>query len=327
MERVFGMLTLLGLGLFVLGLHLGIRLNSPGEVLRALLSDGSEAADLIIRNFRLPRGILAAVIGAGLGLAGLLMQTVTRNPIAEPGLLGINAGAAFAVVALLTYDPTVSTLFVMAVAAIGGLGAAALVFGLAFSTGAGASPIHMLLAGVTIAALLNAGLQVLIILDEAVMEELLFWLSGAFVDRPLTGLLIALPVLAASTLMAFFFHNTLDVLQTDDATAETLGVPVARTRAFAVLLAALIAGVCVAMAGPVAFVGLIAPHLARLSGARGHWELIPVTIAWGAVLALSADILARFVLYPTEAPVSAVLAIVGVPLLIWLLRRKRLRLI
>ncbi|RVT84344.1 iron ABC transporter permease [Rhodobacteraceae bacterium CCMM004] len=311
-------------GLALASLHLGVRFTPPGEVLAALAGRGEGQAALIVQSLRLPRAVLAVVVGASLGLAGLLMQTAVRNPIAEPGLLGVNAGAAFAVVLLLTLVPGAAMTQVMLTAALGAAVAVVCVMGLALSTASGMSPVFLLLAGVTIAALLNAGLQVLILLDEAVMEELLFWLAGAFVDRPIDGLWIALPLLALVALAVVRFRAALDVLGTDDATAATLGVDVLRTRLGFLGAVALLSGASVALAGPIAFVGLVAPHLARLSGGRGTAALLPLTMLWGAVLAQSSDILARFVLYPSEAPVSAVMAMVGVPLLVLLLRRRRI---
>ncbi|MEM6727000.1 MAG: iron ABC transporter permease [Pseudomonadota bacterium] len=324
MHRLTVALTLVSLALAFASLHLGIRFTPTAEVLAALSGEGDDAAAIIVRSLRVPRAILALVIGASLGLAGLLMQIVLRNPIAEPGLLGVNAGAAFAVVLLLTSVPGAGIAAIMGAAGLGAALAVAGVMGLALSTATGLSPAFLLLAGVTIAALLNAGLQVLIILDEAVMEELLFWLAGAFVDRPLTGLWIALPIMAVALIAVVRFRAALDVLGTDDATAATLGVDVFATRLGFLAAVAALAGAAVALAGPVAFVGLVAPHLARLSGAQGTGALLPLTLLWGAILAQTADILARFVLYPSEAPVSAVMAIVGVPLLIVLLRRRRI---
>ncbi|MEO1538486.1 MAG: iron ABC transporter permease [Pseudomonadota bacterium] len=313
--------------LAALGLHLGVRANAPWQVWAALTQGGEDTASLIIRDLRVPRMALAIVIGAALGLAGLLMQSVTRNPIAEPGLLGVNAGAAFAVVLLITLTPGASFAAMAATAALGAVLAAALVFGLAYSAGGGLSPIQLLLAGVTVAALLIAGMQVLIILNETVLEELLFWLSGSFADRPLTGLWIAVAGLGVGVMLASACSGALDVLQTDDATAVSLGVPVVRLRFGLLAVAALLAGLSVAMAGPVAFLGLVAPHLARLAGAQSHRELIPLSLVFGVFLGLAGDLMARFILYPTDAPISAVMALVGVPLLIALLRRNRLCLV
>ncbi|MEM7768782.1 MAG: iron ABC transporter permease [Pseudomonadota bacterium] len=314
------------LALAGLGLHLGVRVYAPGQVWAALTQGGTDTASIIIRDLRVPRMALAIVVGAALGLAGLLMQSVTRNPIAEPGLLGVNAGAAFAVVVLITLAPGASFVTLALVAAFGALTAAVLVFGLAYAAGGRVSPVQVLLAGVTVAALLVAGLQVLIILNEAVLEELLFWLSGSFADRPVTGLWLAVAVLMAGVALALGVSGALDVLQTDDATAESLGVPVLRLRFGMLAVAALLAGVSVALAGPVAFLGLVAPHLARLCGAVRHRDLIPLSLIFGVALGLAADLVARFILFPTEAPISAVMALLGVPLLVTLLRRNRLRL-
>ncbi len=305
-------------------LQLGLRLHGPVEIWQALATDADDQTSLIIRTLRVPRTVLAVVVGAALGVSGLLMQVATRNAIAEPGLLGVNAGAAFAVVLAVTLSGSLGLATLTGLAALGALAASAVVFGLALTGGLGVSPVHLLLAGVTVAGLLSAGTQVLISLDQAAIKELLFWLSGAFAGRPLESLLFAAPLMVGTLALVLLFARTLDVLQADDATAVALGVPVRAARLAALLGASLLAGASVALAGPVAFVGLVAPHLARFSGLRDHLRLIPVTALCGAILALAADILARFVIYPSEAPISAVTALAGVPVLILLLRRARL---
>ncbi|ABD55040.1 FecCD family ABC transporter permease [Jannaschia sp. CCS1] len=312
--------------LAVLSLHLGVRTYAPAEIWRALTSADADATAIIVRDLRVPRMVLAALIGAALALSGLMMQSVTRNPVAEPGLLGVNAGAAFAVVVLLTVQPGAGVWLVIGVAAMGAALAAALVFGLALSIGAAMSPVHLLLAGVTVAALLMAGVQVLIILNEQTLEELIFWLSGSFADRPIVGISVVAAGLGLGGGLCLFQAPALDALGADDATATGLGVDVPRLRLLLLGCAALLAGCAVALAGPIAFVGLVAPRLARLSGARGHAQLIPRAVLFGVLLALSADLIARFVLYPSEAPVSAVMALIGVPILIGLLRGTRMRL-
>ncbi len=319
-------LIILSLCVAVLGLHVGVRAYPTEDVWRAMVGTDTDATAIIIRDLRAPRMVLAALVGAALALSGLMMQSVTRNPVAEPGLLGVNAGAAFAVVVLLTYQPGVGIWAIMGVAALGAGIAAALVFGLALSVGAAVSPVHLLLAGVTVAALLMAGVQVLVILNEQTLEELIFWLSGSFADRPLAGVWIVAAGLAMGGALCLALAPALDALRADDATATSLGVDVARLRLLLLGGAALLAGCAVALTGPIAFVGLAAPHLARLSGARGHAQMIPRSMIFGMLLALTADVLARFILYPTEAPVSAVMALIGVPILINLLRSARMRL-
>ena len=161
-----------------------------------LTTANADAEALIVRTLRLPRLLIAVAVGAAPGLAGLLMQSVTRNPVAEPGLLGVNTGAAFAVVAVISVTGAAGLGTLALAAALGSLVATVLVFGLALASGPGMSPVHVLLAGVTVAALLAAGTQTLVILNETVMEELLFWLSGAFADRAVEALRFVLPVCA-----------------------------------------------------------------------------------------------------------------------------------
>ncbi|MFQ6548079.1 FecCD family ABC transporter permease [Aestuariibius sp. 2305UL40-4] len=314
LAAVFGLLA-------VASLHLGLRTYPPATVWAALTQGGTDAEALIVTTLRLPRLLLATVVGAMLALSGLLMQAATRNPIAEPALIGVNGGAAFAVVAWIVFlgDPGMPAL--MAIAAFGALAAGALVFGFVAAAAPGFPAAGLLLAGVAVSALLASGVQVVVLMNEGVMEELIFWLSGAFEGRPLAGLPLAAALGLAAALAGLALAPALDVMAADDATAAALGVATGGVRAACLVAGAALAGAGVALAGPVAFVGLAAPHLARLSGLRGHRALIPVAVLWGAILGVGADIAARFVLYPSEAPVSAVTALIGVPILLVLLRR------
>ncbi|MBN7762496.1 MULTISPECIES: iron ABC transporter permease [Nitratireductor] len=310
--------------LAIISLHVGIRFTPSAEVWRALSQGGDDQAALIVNTLRVPRTAVALIVGGALGLAGLLLQTATRNPLAEPGLLGINAGAGFAVVLLVVFTGTGSLSLIALAACLGALLCALLVFSLAFSAGGISSPSYLLLAGVTIAALLSSGIQIVIVADERTMEELIFWLSGGFADRDAELLYLAAPVVVLVAVACRFLAPTLDALMTDDTTAEALGVPVLKVRMTVLVLAAILAGVSVSVAGPVAFIGLAAPHLARLSGFPGHRQLVPLSLLAGSALALAADIAARFIIYPSEAPVGVLLAVVGVPMLLYLLQRKRL---
>lgn len=325
MPRHLPHVLLLGLiaALAVVSVHVGIRFTPPSEVWRALMEGGADQTALIVNTLRVPRTLIAIVVGGGLGLSGLLLQTASRNPLAEPGLLGINAGAGLAVVLLVVFAGNSSLSLIAGAACLGALLCALLVFSLAFSAGGVASPSYLLLAGVTVAALLSSGIQIVMVADERTMEELIFWLSGGFADRDVDLLYLAAPAIALCGLFSMLLHPMLDALLTDDTTAQTLGVPVLKTRLAALVLAALLAGVGVSVAGPVAFIGLVAPHLARLSGRQSHRDLIPLSLLTGSTLALAADIAARFVIYPSEAPVGVLLAAVGVPVLLYLLQRKR----
>jgi iron complex transport system permease protein len=307
----------------VASLHVGLRLYDPATVLAALRgSTGPDA--LIIASLRVPRTLVGAVAGAALGLSGLLMQRATRNPLAEPGLLGVNAGAAFAVTLGITAFGAASLAQIGLLAVLGALAATAAVFGIAVAAGRAAGPAMLLLAGVTVAGMLASLTQLMLLVDETALETLLFWLSGGFADRGTDLLRLGLPALLAGLAGALLLAPGLDALGLDDDSARAIGVRVARVRIGALGLAALLAAGAVAMAGPVAFLGLLAPHIARrLQPRSDSASLVVTTCLAGAILAVAADIAARLVVAPGEAPVSAVLALVGVPLLVALLRRRR----
>jgi iron complex transport system permease protein len=307
----------------VASLHVGLRLYDPATVLAALRgSTGPDA--LIIASLRVPRTLVGAVAGAALGLSGLLMQRATRNPLAEPGLLGVNAGAAFAVTLGITAFGAASLAEIGLLAVLGALAATAAVFGIAVAAGRAAGPATLLLAGVTVAGMLASLTQLMLLVDETALETLLFWLSGGFADRGTDLLRLGLPALLAGLAGALLLAPGLDALGLDDDSARAIGVSVARVRIGALGLAALLAAGAVAMAGPVAFLGLLAPHIARrLQPRSDSASLVVTTCLAGAILAVAADIAARLVVAPGEAPVSAVLALVGVPLLVALLRRRR----
>lgn len=314
---------IVGLGLaMAASLHIGLRLHAPGMVLAALRGAAGQDA-LIIATLRLPRTLVAATAGAALGLSGLLMQQATRNPLAEPGLLGVNAGAACSVALGITVLGAGNLLQIGALAALGALAATAAVFGIAAAAGAAAGPATLVLAGVTVAGMLASVTQLLLLVDETALETLLFWLAGGFADRGTDLLRLGLPVLVAGLAGTLVLAPSLDALRLDDDSARAVGVRVGAVRLGALGLAAVLAAAAVAMAGPVVFLGLVAPHVARrLPGHDGLAGLAPTASLVGALVAVVADIAARLVVAPGEAPVGAVLALVGVPVLVTLLRRR-----
>ncbi|MFQ1699852.1 FecCD family ABC transporter permease [Loktanella agnita] len=306
-------------------LHIGLRIYAPSDVVQAILSPTQSQDDLIIRGLRVPRTAGAIFVGAALAVAGLLMQTVLRNPLADPGLLGINAGASFGVVfgfAVLGISGFVGlSLAALLGSAIAMLGIFALV-----TLGKGRlTPTSVVLAGVTLAAFLGSITQILIVTDEGTMEALLFWLAGGFADRDPALLWAAAPMLALGICGVCFFTHALDAMVTGDDTARALGVDTTRMRIFALCIATVLAALSVVVAGPVGFVGLVAPHLARLLSVQSHTQLLPLTALIGACLAILADIAARLVASPQEVPVTATLALVGAPVLVSLVRRRKLR--
>lgn len=318
-------LALVTLVAVIASLHIGLRLFSPAQVWQALLAPDRSTEALIISGLRVPRTLVALVVGAGLATSGLLMQAVFRNPLAEPGLLGVNSGASFAVVLGFSVFGESSLFALSLLALVGAFGVMAAIFALVAALRGAMTPITLILAGVTLAALLSALTQMMVVIDETTMEALLFWLAGGFADRDGPLLWVLAPVIVTLVLLAAVSANAFDAMATGDATASALGVDVFRLRLMVLTLASALAAFAVVIAGPVGFLGLVAPHLARQMGGMSHAQLFPRTALIGASLGLVADIAARLIVAPQEAPITAMLALIGAPILVILIRDHRLR--
>jgi iron complex transport system permease protein len=321
MSAIYAGLAMLLACAMLASLTLGYRLYGLDQLWSALFAhDGSETA-VVIANLRLPRAIIAPLVGAALGISGVIVQTLSRNRIASPDTLGINAGASLGVVVASFWLGIGSLLGLSLAAALGALATALLVFAIAAGAG-GLSPLRIVLIGVTIAGLGHSLVEVVLTTNEAQLQQLLFWLSGAFVDRPMALAQTGAPIIAIGAMIALLLTRPLDALQADDATATGLGVPLVLVRGASFLAVSMLTGAAVAMAGPVAFVGLVVPHAARWLVGLRHRRLIPVAALIGAIYATIADVAARFVIYPTEAPVGAITAVVGGVVLLVLLKRR-----
>lgn len=315
-----GLVALLALSM-LMSLTLGYKLYSLDQVWMALFAhDGSEVA-VVIAGLRLPRALIAPLAGAALGMAGVMVQTLSRNRIASPDTLGLNAGASLAVVVASIMFGVQSLAGLSLAAAFGAFITAIVVFGVAAGAG-GLSPLKIVLVGVTFASLSHAFVEVLLTSNEAQLQQLLFWLSGAFVDRPIALFYNGLPVVIVGGIIGIGLSRALDALQADDSTAAGLGVPLAAVRGLTFVAVALLTGAAVSMAGPVAFVGLVVPHAARRLVGLRHIHQLPAAALFGAVYATLADVAARFVIYPVEAPVGAITAVVGAIVLLVLLMRR-----
>jgi iron complex transport system permease protein len=312
------------LGCVVLSLVVGAMAVPFGEVVRALAaSDGSDA-HVVVTELRVPRTLLGVLVGAALGAAGALMQGVTRNPLAEPGILGVNAGAAFAVV-LAIFVLGVGTVAGYAAFALLGAGVAALVvYALGASGGGGATPVKLALAGAVLTALLTALTSAILVLDAHTLDEFRFWIVGSIAGRDASVLLDVLPFLATGLVLAVPAGRWLNTLALGDDVARSLGQRTGRVRMLAGASFVLCAGGAVAAAGPIAFVGLTVPHIARgLVGPDYRW-IVPYSAVLGAVLVIAADVLGRVIARPAEIEVGIVTAALGAPFFIWLVRRRRL---
>jgi iron complex transport system permease protein len=313
---------LVGVGAAVLlSISVGYKIYGLDQVWQAVFAfDGSETA-VVITNLRLPRAVIAPLVGAALGIAGVLVQTLSRNRIASPDTLGLNAGASLGVVIASFWFGVGSLTGLSLAAALGALATGMLVFAIASSAG-GLSPLRIVLIGVTFAGLGHSLVEVVLSTNEAQLAQLLFWLSGAFVDRPIALAQTGGPIIALGAIIAVLLARPLDALQADDTTATGLGVPLIVIRGLSFLAVSLLTGAAVSMAGPVGFIGLVVPHAARWLVGLRHGRLIPAAALIGAIYATLADIIARFVVYPTEAPVGAITAVVGGVVLLVLLKRR-----
>lgn len=301
-------------------LFLGARMLSPVEVLHGLTGTGDRTAVLVVADLRLPRTLLGLLAGAGLAVAGAVMQAVTRNPIASPSVLGINAGAAFAVVAAVNLLGVASAVGYAGFALLGAAVTAVLAYALA-TAGSAASPTRLALAGAVIATMLTAWTTTVLVLSGRTLEDSRHWLAGSLVSRGTDVLGVAAPLIGLGLVLAFGLARGLDALALGDEQAASLGLRPTRIRLLGALAVVLLAGAAVAAAGPIAFVGLVVPHAVRLVVGGEHGRLLPGCALAGPVLLLAADVLGRLVARPAELEVGIVTAVVGAPVLIALARR------
>ncbi|MES3203847.1 Fe(3+)-siderophore ABC transporter permease [Klebsiella aerogenes] len=315
-----GLLLLLALAI-ALSLLIGAKPLPPSVIVDAFSGSCQSADCTIVLDARLPRTLAGLLTGCALGLAGALMQTLTRNPLADPGLLGVNSGASFAIVlgaALLGITSPQEQLLM----AFCGAFAASLLVAFTGSQGGGQlSPVRLTLAGVALAAVLEGLSNGIALLNPDVYDQLRFWQAGSLDIRTLQTLkIVLLPVLIAAV-VTLFLSRALNSLSLGADTATALGSRVARTQLIGLLAITVLCGSATALVGPIAFIGLMMPHMARwLVGADHRWSL-PVTLLATPALLLFADVLGRL-LVPGELRVSVVSAFIGAPVLIWLVRRQ-----
>jgi len=323
------LLVLLGLlaGL-LLAVALSITLGSKpvplADAWHALTAPSGTEHDIIIRSLRVPRTVLGVLAGLALGVAGGLMQGHTRNPLADPGLLGVTQGAAFAMVASIILLGASSVLAYIWFGLAGALIASVAVFALGMTGGRGGpTPVTLALAGTAVSALLYALTSALVLLDEQAMDVFRFWQAGSIAARGSDVVWQVLPFILAGLVLALVNAPALNALSLGEDVARGLGQNIAMTRAVGVAAVTLLSGASVAACGALAFVGLIVPHLVRpLSGTDHRW-LLPFSGLVGAVLLLVADVLGRVVAPPGELEVGVVLALIGAPFFIALVRRRK----
>ncbi|NYS24132.1 iron ABC transporter permease [Rhodobacteraceae bacterium 2376] len=316
-------LSLLVAGLFAASLLIGPAGLSPVDSLAALIRGDRLAETLVMREIRLPRALLAVLVGAALGLAGAAMQGYLRNPLAEPGLIGVSGSAALGAVLALQTGFAGAYLFALPLSALAGAVVAVLL--ILMLAGARGGSITLILAGIAVSALAGALTSLVLNLspNPFAASEIVFWMMGSLVDRSMDHVLLAAPFIALGALVLLTQARALDALTLGEDAAASMGVHLARLRLLLVLGVASMVGAATAVAGAIGFVGLVVPHVLRpLVGARPS-ALLPASAIGGAALVLMADIAVRLILPERDLKLGVLTALVGAPLFLHLIYKTR----
>lgn len=337
-RRRFVMPSLMTLGLIVLGLSISVAVSVGavavplgtvwGIVMDRLIpgivtTDWSTGQSAIVWDIRLPRAILAAMVGAGLALVGASLQSVTRNPLADPHLLGISAGGAFgATLALLHTGLFLGLLTVPLLAFVGALASTLLVLGIS-SFAQATSADRLVLAGVAVSFIVMAGANVLIFLgDPRATHTVVFWMLGGLGLAQWSQLIYPAIILLGCGAWLMLNTGRLNAMTIGDETASTLGIPVARFRLSVFVIGALLTGVMVAFSGIIGFVGLMIPHIVRMLVGGDYVRVLPASAIVGAIFLVWSDIVARTFMAPEDIPIGIVTGLIGGAFFIWLLGRR-----
>lgn len=319
------------LGLLVFAGLLGMALMSsiafgaadiaPADVWAALVAFNPESTEhLIIQTLRIPRAAVAALVGAALAVAGALMQGLTRNPLADPGILGIETGAALGVVAAV-YFLQIGSLYLYALFAFAGAALTAVaVYALGSLGRGGPTPLKITIAGAALTALLSSLTTGMLIFNQRTLEEVRFWLAGSVAGRDLNLLIQAAPYLLAGLLLALGLGRQITTISLGDDVAKGLGQRTGWVKGLTAIATVLLAGGAVAVAGPIGFVGLVIPHAVRFLVGQDYRWILPYAALIGATFLVFADVAARLVLRPTELPVGVMTALIGGPFFVYLVR-------
>ncbi|WP_306216214.1 FecCD family ABC transporter permease [Actinoplanes sp. RD1] len=309
----------------LLSLTVGAQHIPFGTVMDALFHpDPGNGQHLIITESRIPRTVVGLLAGAALGLAGAVIQAVTRNPLADPGILGVNAGAALFVVFGISVLGITSLTGYVWLGFAGAAIASVVVYTIGSLGRGGATPVKVALAGAAMSAALTSLTTAVLLTDVAAFDQFRFWQVGSLAGRGMDIALQGLPFVAVGIVVALASTRSLNALALGDDVAASLGQNVATARIVAAVAVVLLCGTATAMAGPIGFVGLVVPHVARMITGPDHRWLLPYSMLFAPLLLLLADVLGRVVANPGEVQVGIVTAVIGAPIFVALARRKRL---
>ncbi|MDT8978828.1 iron ABC transporter permease [Paenibacillus sp. chi10] len=311
----------------IISMNTGFIRLSPMDLLRTLFGSGTKKEELILFDFRLPRIVISLLIGAGLAVSGCVMQAISRNALADPGILGINAGAGLAVMLFISFYPSTAQAPIYLLPVFAWLGAgltAALICLLSFKRHENISPTRLLLTGIAVAAGISAAMIVLTLkLSPEKYQTMATWLAGSIWGTNWKYVLALLPFIVVLLPYIFYKARIMNVLNLGEQTATGLGAYVSREQILLLAAAVGLAGSCVAVSGGIGFVGLIGPHLARRLVGPKHQLLLPTSALTGSLLVITADTIGRWILQPSEVPTGIVVAVIGAPYFLYLLTRSK----
>lgn len=307
-----------------LSLLVGTRPIAPVSVLNALIAYDPNLPDhIIIHDYRLPRTLLGLLCGTAFAMSGALIQAATRNPLADPGLLGVNTGAAFFVTVAVGVFGFHSLNAHVWAALAGAISATMFVYILGVTGQEGATPVRLVLAGVALSAVLAGVTSSITLLNPRAFDTMRFWAIGTLVGRDMNVVTTVAPFIVIGIVLGLAASRPLNAVALGNEVAHSLGADIQRARILVVLAVTLLAGAATAAVGPISFVGLMVPHVVRwFTGPDQRW-IIAMTIVFGPTLLLAADILGRLVLFPGELEAGIVTAFIGAPILILLARRPK----
>ncbi|WP_370873521.1 FecCD family ABC transporter permease [Peribacillus cavernae] len=314
------------MAVFVISVATGYVSLSPTQLGRTIIGQGTTKENLILYGFRLPRILVTILAGMGLAVSGAILQSITRNPLSDPGILGINAGAGLMVVFYVMFFTAESTIFLYVLplfALLGGIVAAAFIYIMSFEKGEGVDPTRLVLIGVGMAAALYGAILTLSTrLEREQYDFFANWMSGRIWGDDWTFVLALLPWILILLPIVFTKSNVLNTLNMHEHVSVGLGVHVERERLVLIFIAAALASVSVSVSGGIAFVGLMAPHIARALVGPRHQGFLPVAAMLGAILLLAADTIGRIILDPSGIPAGVVVTIIGAPYFMYLMAKK-----
>jgi len=325
--RLIGLVVAVGIVavLCFLSIAIGTRSISLDTTFQALVAYDAQSTDhLVILNYRIPRTVLGLMVGAALGLAGAVMQGVTRNPLADPGILGVNSGAALFVVLAIAVFHITTVLGYVWFAFLGAGVAAVIVYSVAALGREGATPIKLALAGAAVTAAFGAVTTSFLLFNQSTFDQFRFWQVGALAGRDIAVAAQVGPFLAVGAVLALLLGRALNTLSLGEDVATALGSNVALNRALAAAAVVLLCGAATAACGPIGFIGLTIPHVARMITGPDYRWILPYSMVLAPILLLSADIVGRVIAPPGEVQVAIVTAVIGAPVFIALVRRRKL---